>query len=502
MSKTGQRAGVALLLTVVGFALLWPEAEGGRLNPFEGGQYERIAFNMIHHGQYHDARQLGNGRARPPYVRRAPGYPLFLATVFALSPEFPSLTHACISDTQCDAAVPVRRRVQRLTALIAAVTVAAVFLVAHTWTGSWLISIAAWVFYLILLPSSYIASVLAACLLFVHAVLAAETWRRPRCVTGAISGVALGLLVLTKAVFQYWLVGVALVCAVGLWWDGSRRRALLPACLALLLGAGVVTLPWMMRNALQVEHFGISGRSGEVLAIRAEYGRMTWSEVRGAFAFWLPTNNAAVRETALQWLEPDEFGYRRFDRGNPAGFFRRTKNNTGEVAARADRLEPGWRQYQGKDQVAYDAVLARASADLIREDWLKQAVLTLAFLERGISIRPHFSYKNRFSGYLRPFLAPMTFIYGLAQLCRYLLLPAVGLMAMVAWRRRRFELGFLLLPVLYVLGIHALATHFEPRYAYPVVPLLVLVFAITAQEVWSCFHDKRDRSRTGPSDVP
>ena len=71
MSKTGQRAGIALLLTVVGFALLWPEAEGGRLNPFEGGEYERIAFNMIHHGQYHDARQLGNGRARPPYVRRA-----------------------------------------------------------------------------------------------------------------------------------------------------------------------------------------------------------------------------------------------------------------------------------------------------------------------------------------------------------------------------------------------------------------------------------------------
>ena len=389
MSKTGQRAGVALLLTVVGFALLWPEAEGGRLNPFEGGQYERIAFNMIHHGQYHDARQLGNGRARPPYVRRAPGYPLFLATVFALSPEFPSLTHACISDTQCAATVPVRRRVQRLTALIAAVTVAAVFLVAHTWTGNWLISIAAWVFYLILLPSS-IASVLAACLLFVHAVLAAETWCRPRCVTGAISGVALGLLVLTKAVFQYWLVGVVLVCAVGLWWDGSRRRTLLPACLALLLGAAVVTLPWMMRNALQVEHFGISGRSGEVLAIRAEYGRMTWSEVRGAFAFWLPTNNAAVREAALQWLEPDEFGYRRFDRGNPAGFYRRTKNNTGEVAARADRLEPGWRQYQSKNQVAYDAVLARASVDLIREDWLKQAVLTLAFLERGIFIRPIF----------------------------------------------------------------------------------------------------------------
>ena len=59
----------------------------------------------------------------------------------------------------------------------------------------------------------------------------------------------------------------------------------------------------------------------------------------------------------------------------PAGFYRRTKNNTGEVAVRADRLDPGWRQ-RG---LGRDDVLARASAELLREDWLKQAVLTLAF---------------------------------------------------------------------------------------------------------------------------
>ena len=494
MSEKHWLCATAVIFAVFTLALLWPDTDGARIRAADGKEYERIAFNMTHHGQYHDARQLGNGRARPPYVRRAPGYPLFLATVFALSPEFPSLTQACISDTQCDEAVPVRRRVQRLTSFIQAVTVAATFLVTYTWTGSWLVSIAAGLFYLVLLPPLDTAVVLAAFLLFVHAVLAAETWRNPRLVTAVISGLALGLLVLTKAVFQYWLVGVALLWITGLWWDGSRRRTLLPACLALLLGAGAVTLPWMMRNALQVEHFGISGRSGEVLAIRAEYGRMTWSEVRGAFAFWLPTSNAAVREAALQWLEPDEFGYRRFDRGNPAGFYRRTKNNTGEVAARADRLEPGWRQYQSKDQVAYDAVLARASADLIREDWLKQAVLTLAFLERSsfFSIRHY----DRFHGAAddarkRLLWFPMTLIQSLAWLLRNLLLPAVGLMAVVAWRRRRFELGFLLLPVLYVFGIHALTTHFIPRYAYPVVPLLVLVFSIAVHEVWLCAEGKR-----------
>ena len=87
---------------------------------------------------------------------------------------------------------------------------------------------------------------------------------------------------------------------------------------------------------------------------------------------------------------------------------------------------------------------------------------------------------------------PMTLIHesGISS-CRNLLLPAVGLMAVVAWQRRRFELGFLLLPVLYVFGIHALTTHFIPRYAYPVVPLLVLVFSIAVHEVWLCAEGKR-----------
>ena len=224
-------------------------------------------------------------------------------------------------------------------------TVAATFLVTYTWTGSWLVSIAAGLFYLVLLPPLDTSIVIAAFLLFVHAVLAAETWRKPRLVTAVISGLALGLLVLTKAVFQYWLVGVALLWITGLWWDGPRRRALLPAAMALLIGAGILTLPWMVRNAVQVGHFSISGRSGELLAIRAEYGRMTWSEVRGAFAFYLPMKGA-LRDRAMRWLEPEVFGYRRFDRSrsNLAGFYRRTKRETGEVAARADRLDPGWRQ--------------------------------------------------------------------------------------------------------------------------------------------------------------
>ena len=480
----GRLGAVALLFVLLSFALLWPEADGGRLDSSDGNQYERIAFNMLRHGVYHVSPRVGEGHDLDPYFKREPGYSLFLATVFALSPEFPSLTHQCISDARCEAAAPLRRRVQRLMSVISAVTVASTFLAAYAWTGSWSVSIVAGLFYLMLLPPTDLASTLAAFLLFVHAVFAAETWREPRVSTGAVSGIALGLLVLTKAVFQYWLVGVALIWATGLWCDVPRRRSLVPACVALLVGASAMTLPWMLRNAVQMGHFSISGRTGELLAIRAEYGRMSWSEARGAFAYYLPTRNDALRQVALRWLEPEGIGYGRFDRGNETGFYRLAKGETGEVAARADLLDPGWRERVTEHGGGRDEVLARASAELIREDWLKHIVLTVAFLERGT----YFYVRPSGRGF------PIREMQSLAKVLRYLLLPAFGLMLVVAWRRRSFELGFLLLPSLYVLGIHAVATHYIPRYSFPIVPLLVLVFSITAREVWLCRKNTRDRS--------
>ena len=152
MSEKHWLCATAVIFAVFTLALLWPDTDGARIRASDGGQYERIAFNMVRYSRYHVSPRLTETSDAGPYSRREPGYPLFLATVFALSPEFPSLTHACISDSRCAAAAPVRRRVQWLTSFIQAVTVAATFLVTYTWTGSWLVSIAAGLFYLVLLP--------------------------------------------------------------------------------------------------------------------------------------------------------------------------------------------------------------------------------------------------------------------------------------------------------------------------------------------------------------
>lgn len=483
-------AAVAAAFALCAIALSWPVADLGPPRSSDRDQYERIAFNLARHGVFHDTQweSVRERAAEQPYSRREPGYPLYLAAVFAFSPEFATVGHGCVDDPDCEAAAPLRERVWRLTFLLGAAAVAVTFLTTFVLTRSWTVATAFGGLSLLLTPLVLIRDVpsfLAGLFLLVHATLAARTWRQPRIATGVLSGLALGLLVLTKAVFQYWLAGVALVLAAGLWRDADRRRTLAPACAALVLAAWVLTLPWMVRNAVEVGHFGISGRDGELLAIRAEYGRMTWPELRGAFAYYLPAHasNDHLRSLAMRWLEPETFGYGRLDRANPRGFYQRAKSMEGDVAERADRIAPGWRQ----SQVARDAVLKRAAADLIREDWLKQTALTLVFAERGAGFQvggcgtltdPAGQRFGRLLG------------WPLGHACRLvrnggilLLIPFAGLLAVVAWRRRDGSLALLLLPIAYAYGTHAAATHFHPRYSLPLVPVLVVATALAVHEL-------------------
>ena len=380
-------AAVAVAFALCAIALSWPVADLGVWGAFQNDEYSRIAFNLARHGVYQDESGVR------PYMYREPGYPLFLAAVFASSPEFADVpSWECVEDPECAEATPVRERGWRLAFLLAAAATAIAFLLTFVLTRSWTVSVViggGWSVLLMPLAMAWdVPSTLAGLLLLVHAGLAAQMWRNPRIATGVLSGIALGLLVLNKAVFQYWLVGVALVLVTGLWRDPVRRRTLAPPCAALVLTALSLTLPWMARNYIAAGHFTMSGRAGVVLAVRAEYGRMTWSEVRGAFAYYLPRVYSwppsdqivpfhRLRAFAMRWLEPETFAYLRLDDRDPQGFYQSVRLGTGAVAERADLIDTRWRRCCGGEigMTDVDVALKGPAVDLIREDWLTSILL-------------------------------------------------------------------------------------------------------------------------------
>ena len=456
---------------------LWP---WGELPPnfaslLFGNRSGRISYNLVRHSEFTAEPYVGGcldgirsgapdkapAARREPYSHRAPGYPFYLAAIFSTFPESDLRAWDAVCQETCVPPAPLPRRVFQVTAVPAAITVAGALALTLFLGGGWVAAVAAggglllWSFKELdsVGPNGHIA----AFLLLGHAAFAALMWRRPRIAAGVSSGIALGLLVLTNAIFQFWLVGIAVVLAGGLWFEVDRRRALMPACAALVLAAIMVVLPWMARNAVETGQLGVSGRDGENLAIRAEYGRMDWSEVRGAFAYWLPVHHRIpyhdrVLGSVRRWIEPEN-GYANFDRSRDS-YYGRAKRMTGAVAARADRIDPEWRT----SQVKCDAVLLEASIELMREHWLKHVVLAPAFGVRSTGVMG-------------------------AGVLGLLVVPALGAMLLRAWGRRDMALALVALPAAYVFAIYAVATHFIPRYAEPAVPVLFVACALVTEKL-------------------
>lgn len=484
-----------VLLFVLSLGLSWPGSQHHSLLRGDERQHTRVAFNLLTYRVFHDAHSLPSlleSGGSTKYMRYEPGYSLYLAAVFSTVPGFDALSVDCILDDTCQAAELLRGRIHQAGAVLGALLVAATFLAAYTLLRSWPLSIAAGLLVMLLLPRDASGNLLIALFLLTHVVLAAETWRRPRIVTAAASGVALGLLVLTEAVFQYWLIGLAVLVLIGLWQDSGRRPSLARPLVAMMVLALVLTLPWMFRNLVEAGRFGIAGRDGEVLAIRAEFGRMTWPEVRGAFAYFLPV--PGLRERAMPLVKPETFGYSRFRWDNPEGFYLRSRSYHGDVAQRADQLSPAWRQstdtHIGRWEIAnrmeQDAALRRAALELMREDWPKHVVLTVAFAERGSDFRCRdYGHAREAYGLVVDFLiAPL---YEAAKGLSLLFIPVLGIQLFIAAKRRSVELALLALPVAWAFGIQAAATQFEPRNAEVLTPVLTLLLALAIQEFgrWS-----------------
>jgi hypothetical protein len=472
-----------LLAFVLGLAMQLPAANGDSFNVSDRRKYPMIAYNLVVNGAFDAERDYGGrlerGEAIPPYLLRSPGYPFFLAAIFRVSPHFDGVEPRCLVTDRCPGATAVRRDVQRTSAVVAALLVPVTALVVGMMFGGWPAATVACVLMLFSVPDND-QSRLAALFLLGHAAFGMLAYRdvgRRRIAFAAASGALLAALILTRAVFQSWVFALFVFGCVQLVMERRRRgdRGAL-ATGTIVLAAVLLVLPWIARNYLAGGEFSVSGRRGRVLAIRAEYTQITWPELVGGFAYYLPLcprTMKELRDSVMRALEPDLHGYQRFNRFNHDGFYRRAKRRKGVVAARA-RADPDWRS----GWIGMDAALSRAARDVILENWTKHLALSFMFGLRGSVVElPQFNLTREVYG--NPVAEVIRRLTCLAEWAAILHVPAMIASIAILGVRRDWPLLYFFLPTLFSFAIHAGMTHYIPRSSSPVTPVWIvgLVFA-------------------------
>ena len=168
---------------------------------------------------------------------------------------------------------------------------------------------------------SFLTEVHAATLMVAVAALSWTTATSRRPSHAALLGLALAALVLTKVIFAYLWIPVALMLAAADWlrsrldWTTAGLVGVLFVAHAIPVGG------WMVRNYLTTDDFSIvEARSAAVLGYRSSFNTMRHDEWAAGFAYYLPLTRAHLQSAGIpeesfeRFHDDSENGFRQIDR--------------------------------------------------------------------------------------------------------------------------------------------------------------------------------------------
>lgn len=306
-----------------------------------------------------------------------------------------------------------------------------------------------------------------------------------------LAGAVMGLLCLTKSVFQ----GAVPLVVIALFVLCRRpASASIRPVAAMLLAFALVITPWIVRNKVQMDSTEVSaGRSGYVMFKRALMDQMNPDEFRLAFDLYGP-------DAYRQWVEGSALGLilpqdvlrgGRAQRLNPYRSDFQEEDNRSIAMGRPDLSLTFYRKpaalYQQIRQMLADAgvrhaelvadkIMQRQALRTMLSDPLRHAKVSLLIFWRGFWWAPH-----RIPGPLpgTPDL-PMAFnqwVNLAVGLSLWLVLAAGVVRRNAAW------LAVAALPAA-MMVFHATLTHGLPRFTVPAIPLMLLCLVALPQNLW------------------
>jgi hypothetical protein len=255
-----------------------------------------------------------------------------------------------------------------------------------------------------------------------------------------LSGLALGLLILTKSVFLYLLYTYVVTAALLL----LRKK---PQMLLLCFSAAILVVPFSDKpKTLDTLDYN---RGAAVMAIRAEYDTMPWKDILPALLYFTPEIGPDLVKKRY-----GQETYARFDRENKNGYYGKVKRQKGAAYDLARKEKTS---------------LQSAAAKVILQNAFKHIVLTPIFAWEGLFIPKKVAADNvKF----RPAKV-------LSKIVNLLLLPLCLFYTIWLLRRRHYIYLLLAVPAIYSFATHSVLTHYWPRYSVPLLAI-GLVFVCIA----------------------
>ncbi len=467
ISLWGRRVYFLLALAFVCF--IGAKAVDGDPPAFDGDHNFLMAYNLINAGVM-SIDDSGQRLGLPATNYREPLYPLLLAGIMkAILPNpLPDLSCFRTKETDCGT---LHERLKLLNVGLIIVLLAAFYvmfpLVAEALglskrqggglSFAMITFIAAGSSYLAKVEFYY-SDVLAGLLVFLHGASLLLFITRGRKTWAVVCGLSLGAIVLTKAIFLYWMLMLclAIVGAAFLSWGRQPGRR---AAVAMLIVIAVLPVgSWMTRNHVEIGSFSVSsGRDYQVLGVRAEYDAMRREEYFPGFVYFVPVYGWAAAE---KWF--DEKDYRRYVRNNPDSFFKVGQSREGLVGRQVE---------EGRS--TYIAALS------VFVEHLPMHIATTALMTyRSFFIPAGYRTLRVKVGALSNWMTMATFIIHVT------LVPSFILLCIWAVYRRDWFLLIFLAPAIFSVAIHAGLTHYIPRYNLPLIPLLFFSQFVLFCRLW------------------
>ena len=458
-----------LICVIIFIVFIGVKAVDGDPAAHDGEQNFLMAYNFLNAGVMSlDKSGLASGLAATNY--REPLYPLLLSASMKILLPSPLPDLSCFRENNTACAVHHEHlkmlNIVTLTLLLIALyilippvasEIGLTFLQGQ-WTAIALVSFLG-------LGSSYLSKIefyysdaLAGLLVLLHATGLLMVMCQNKKSWAAVCGLALAGLVLTKAIFFYWMPILCIFFFVKLvfstQWQQQRRLVIL----LLILCSSLPVLAWMARNSIEVGQFSVSsGRDSRVMGVRAEYDAMRWEEYLTGYVYFVPVYGWAAVEDLFE-----EKNYRRYVRDNPDSFFTVGQSEEGLVG---QQIKKGWSVYGATLSIFIEHLpmhLANSVLMTYRSFFIPAGVRTLR-----VKV-----------GALSNWMTLTTFAIHVTLVPSFLF--------MLGWSiySREWPLVIFLVPAVFSIALHLGVTHYIPRYNSPIIPLLFFSQVVLLYRLW------------------